>query len=184
MRRAGRNRLRLVPKRPTRARRRQPFLWKRSERRARRRRAFGFWAGRVAVFGPVLFVVLFRVAEIATGYTTPATGCRVTGVVDGDTVRLSCPGREENRGRLVGFDTPEVFSPQCASEWRRGVAATAYLRRAIWTADEIETRIRGTDRYGRLLVALYLDGENIAARMVASGHARVYHGGARTGWCE
>jgi O-acetyl-ADP-ribose deacetylase len=30
-------------------------------------------------------------------------------------------------------------------------------------ADEIETRIRGTDRYGRLRVALWLDGETIAA---------------------
>ena len=180
----GKRGLRLVPATPPLARKRPKHLWKVRERRARLRRSFGLWVGRIVVFGPVLLIVAFRLFEIVTGHTTATTGCRVTGVIDGDTVRLVCPDRDETRGRLVGFDTPEVFSPECASEWRRGVAATAYLRREIWAAEEIETRARGTDRYGRLLVTLYLDGADVAGRMVASGHARVYHGGARESWCE
>lgn len=139
--------------------------------------------GRAAFFLAVALAVALRVAELVTGYTTPTIGCRVTGVVDGDTVRLACPESDATRGRLVGFDTPEVFSPACPAEWRAGVAATIALRRAIWSAGRIETEDLGEDRYGRRLVRLRLDGEDVSDWMVEAGHARVYDGGRREGWC-
>lgn len=157
---------------------------RRAHNRRRRRRAVGLWSLRVGLAAAIVLLVGFRGFEVVTGHVTPTTGCRVTGVIDGDTVRLACPDRAEDRGRLVGFDAPEVFSPACAREWRLGMAATAFLRREIWAAGEIETRLRGTDRYGRLLVVLALDGEDVAQRMLASGHARAYSGGQREGWCE
>jgi endonuclease YncB( thermonuclease family) len=140
--------------------------------------------GRALVFVPIAAVVALRLAELVTGYTTPTTGCRVTGVVDGDTVRLSCPDSGATRGRLVGFDTPEIFSPDCASERRAGLRATWELRRALWAAERIETADIGADRYGRRLVVLLLDGEDVAGWMVASGLARPYDGGKRRSWCE
>ena len=45
--------------------------------------------------------------------TAPGDGCRVTYVVDGDTVHLACPETGEVKARLLGFDTPEVYSPGC-----------------------------------------------------------------------
>ncbi len=185
--RAGRARLRVVSDTTPSPRRRQKHAWRALERRdARRRwrRAAGLRLARLAVFAPVAVIILLRLAELVSAYATPTTGCRVTRVIDGDTVGLSCPGRSENRGRLVGFDTPEIFSPGCASEWRRGMVATAYLRSLIWSAGRIETRSKGVDRYGRLLIVLSLDGKDVAGPMVSSGHARVYHGGVRSGWCQ
>jgi len=153
-------------------------------RRTDRHRGLIYWGPRVVLASLILLPIGYRWLEVVSGYTTPTTGCRVTGVIDGDTVRLDCPDLAETRGRLLGFDTPEVVSPQCPAEWRKGMAATAYLRGQIWEAGEIEARPRGTDRYGRLLITLKLDGEDVAERMLASGHARVYHGGKREGWCE
>jgi len=152
--------------------------------RRRKLRTLGLWTLRAGLALVIVWVVGYRLFEEVSGRVIPAAGCRVTGVIDGDTVRLDCPDRSEDRGRLMGFDAPEVFSPGCAAELRRGVAATAFLRREIWAAGEVETRVRGVDRYGRLLIVLRLDGEDVAARMLASGHARVYHGGRREGWCE
>ena len=110
-------------------------------------------------------------------------GCRVVKVIDGDTVLLWCGGRGVEKVRLKGFDAPEVFSPQCPSEWARGVAATWHLRRLFFQADRIIVAFAGEDRYGRRLASVATDRGSIASRMIADGHARAYSGGARQGWC-
>lgn len=120
-----------------------------------------------------------------TAALTPAatSGCRVVSVVDGDTVRMWCPSRGVERARLVGFDTPEKFSPRCGSEYARAVAATWQLRRVLAGASRIALAREGTDRYGRALVRAWVDGAPVARRMIALGNARPYGGGRRVGWC-
>ncbi len=109
--------------------------------------------------------------------------CEVTRVVDGDTVDFSCNGGPVDRARLIGFDTPESFRAQCRSEYRRAIAAKQYLSAAIAQAEVVEFSFRGRDRYDRRLAVLRLDGRDVARTMVAAGHARVYSGGRRQGWC-
>jgi endonuclease YncB( thermonuclease family) len=121
--------------------------------------------------------------DYAVGAGGGGAGCRLAKVVDGDTVALRCPGEGLTRARLVGFDTPEIFSPGCAEEWLAGQAATLKLRSLLWSADRREWRRVGTDRYDRALVRARLDGRDVAALMIASGHARAYEGGRRAGWC-
>ncbi|MFN3938545.1 MAG: thermonuclease family protein [Gemmobacter sp.] len=132
-------------------------------------------------------VSLPQFADVARSISRPVpeqgSGCRVLSVIDGDTVTLWCPGTGAQRARLTGFDTPEVFSPGCTAEWRRGVQAAWALRRMLWAADEVRVVRGGTDRYGRTLAAVFLDGEPVARRMIAEGHARPYSGGPRAGWC-
>lgn len=140
-------------------------------------------AGRAVLFAGLVLVALPPALDLGNGYLKPATGCRVVAVTDGDTVRLACPGAAAERARLIGFDAPEIFSPGCFTERAKGFAAMFALRWRLWTAARIETRGTGRDRYGRRLVTLILDGEDVAAPMVASGLARVYHGGKREGWC-
>lgn len=144
----------------------------------------GLRLGQAAFLLAVALPVALRLAEVVSGYATPTMGCRITGVIDGDTVRLACPDSDAVRGRLVGFDTPEIFSPACAAEWRAGLAATIALRGAIWSARRIETVDLGEDRYGRRLVRVRLDGADVSERMIAAGHARAYDGGRRGSWCE
>lgn len=118
------------------------------------------------------------------GYLAEArSDCRVARVIDGDTVDLFCPGEPRERTRLVGFDTPEKVEPGCEAERQRALLAEAYLRGLIAGAAEIEVRRLGFDRYNRRLAVLTVDGDDLAERMIAAGHARAYSGGPRAGWC-
>lgn len=109
--------------------------------------------------------------------------CRVARVVDGDTVDLACAGDGLVRTRLMGFDTPEVFSPECDAERALGTRATKALERRVNASRDIHVTFRGTDRYGRRLARLTLDGTDVAQPLIAAGLARAYEGGRRDGWC-
>jgi endonuclease YncB( thermonuclease family) len=135
----------------------------------------------------LLALLLTPVAPIPLGLDPPPEappGCRVVAVTDGDTIRIWCPGRGTESARLIGFDSPELFSPRCATEYRDARAAKAALSRLISGADEVAIVREGTDRYGRGLVGLYLDGEPVSRAMIDAGHARPYMGGQREGWCN
>ena len=131
----------------------------------------------------VVVGILPPVLDVVNGFVKPAHGCRVVQVVDGDTVKMICPRSGYVSGRLLGFDTPELFSPQCASEWGRAVAATFYLRWRLYRAGTIIARPQGTDLYGRWLTQLTLDGVGADRLLIRAGLARAYDGGKREGWC-
>ena len=114
----------------------------------------------------------------------PAPGCQVVSVTDGDTIRMWCPGRGTERARLLWLDTPELFSPRCAAEYRAAREAKAALSRLIRRADEVSIVREGTDRYGRALIGLYVDGQPISRAMIDAGHARPYMGDQRRDWCD
>lgn len=109
--------------------------------------------------------------------------CRIYQVVDGDTVRMLCSDLGNVRARLTGFDTPELFSPECAAELAAAVTAKWALRSLLWQADRVRIVREGTDRYGRTLIAAYIDDAPLSRRMIADGHARAYGGGTRQPWC-
>ncbi len=109
--------------------------------------------------------------------------CRIVRVIDGDTVDVDCAGEGLLRTRLVGFDTPEVFSPGCPSELALGTQATRALERKIRLSGDMRIDFRGSDRYGRRLARLSLDGRDVAQPMIAEGLARPYDGGRRRSWC-
>jgi micrococcal nuclease len=95
-----------------------------------------------------------------------AIGSRVTRVVDGDTVVLAGPGR----ARLIGVDTPEVYGgAECF-----GPQASAFAKRTLAGREVSYTVGRERrDRYGRLLVYLWLeDGRSFNGMLVAGGYAR------------
>ena len=91
----------------------------------------------------------------------------VTHVSDGDTVwvrRDDAPRRKPVKLRLAGIDAPERCQPWGAE------ASAALTQRVLHRHVEVPTR--AVDNYGRLLGGLYLDdGGDVAAWMVANGHA-------------
>jgi endonuclease YncB( thermonuclease family) len=103
---------------------------------------------------------------------------RVNCVVDGDTIW--------HRGvkiRLADIDTPEVFSPQCASEAALGRQATERLLALINAGPfEVVQSGRDADRYGRKLRILERHGRSLGDILVAEGLARRWDG-ARRSWC-
>lgn len=111
------------------------------------------------------------------------TGCRVTYFADGDTIHMACPGTGEVKARLLGFDTPEVYSPRCQKELVAGREATAVLRQVLRSGPITDARFEGHDRYGRELVRLEVGGRDLARQMIASGYAVPYSGGRHPDWC-
>ena len=100
-------------------------------------------------------------------------------VYDGDTIRLG-----DERIRIVGLDTPELgHRARCQSEADAAEQAKRALKRAIARGD-VALHRQGTDRYGRTLARVTVDGRDVAGTLISEGHARPYDGGRRNGWCD
>ncbi|MGB3317183.1 MAG: thermonuclease family protein [Albidovulum sp.] len=167
---------------------RRPPKWNMGLARRRNRIADPrFYLRAVIGFATFGLVALPGIADGALSILRPlkaeSESCRIYQVVDGDTVRMWCPDSGNVSARLTGFDTPELFSPQCSTELAAALKAKWALRRVLWQADEVRIVRDGNDRYGRALVAAYIDDAPLARRMIADGHARAYGGGARQTWC-
>jgi micrococcal nuclease len=146
-----------------------------------------FYLRAVIVLAGLGLILLPLAADAVNAIARPVSGpngtCRILSVIDGDTVSLWCEGQGVSRARLVGFDTPEMFSPRCPKEFIAAQQATWALRWMILRAHTLRLTPLGQDRYHRRLVSLMLDGQSVARRMIKAGHARAYSGGKRGGWC-
>lgn len=112
----------------------------------------------------------------------PVRACIVTHVTDGDTLRLSCAGRQ-HKVRLLGFDTPEIFHPSCAAEKAMGEAARARMAALVASGPVTSVSFQGQDRYGRDLARVSIGGQDVTAAMLGSGLARPYAGHRHPDWC-
>jgi hypothetical protein len=100
-------------------------------------------------------------------------------VIDGDTIRYGGV-----KIRLADIDTPEVYSPKCASEAALGQRATERLLELL-NAGQFELAPGGSrdaDRYGRKLRILERHGRSLGDTLIAEGLARRWDG-ARRSWC-
>lgn len=83
---------------------------------------------------------------------------KVTNVIDGDTVDLAITNGTNERGRLILVDTPESKGKYEKNPQPYALAAYEFtksllLDRTVWIEKGIEER----DKYGRLLVYVWLD---------------------------
>ena len=100
-------------------------------------------------------------------------------VVDSDTI-----AHGDDRYRLVGFDTPETYRPQCAAEKALGLETKKRLAELIQTAGHIYLEIENdVDRHGRFLAAGRVGGNDVGKSLISEGLARPYSGGKRQSWC-
>lgn len=87
-------------------------------------------------------------------------------IEDGDTVVYR--GRHM---RFLGVDAPEVASPRHGiyQDQPYGRTAKMFTRREIKSARRVTYLADGTDRYGRLLVHLFVDGYPLSVKIVEQG---------------
>jgi len=107
---------------------------------------------------------------------------RVLRVIDGDTLDLSIDLGFNiwitQRCRLQGIDTPETHTLN-AAEKVLGLKAKGVLEGLVKTAKTVTVRTAKEDKYGRVLVTLFLDLININESLVAAGYAWRYDGGTK-----
>ena len=96
--------------------------------------------------------------------------CSVTKIVDGDTIYTSC---DSTRIRFIGIDTPES-----TNEIECGGIEAANRTKALLTGKSVyleADRSQGdTDKYGRPLRYVWLDGKNINYELIIEGFAEEY----------
>ena len=97
---------------------------------------------------------------------------KIAHVIDGDTVDIDIKGRAE-RVRLIGVNTPETKHPTKPIECF-GPEASAYLTQLLpkGTTVRIERDVEARDRYGRMLLYLYLGSNDLFINLdlVARGY--------------
>jgi micrococcal nuclease len=182
---------RTVVRLPSDRRRRQPWIVRRA-----------VWETKRFAIGLVVIAIVFLIAQIDVGTLGGAWRARVfpdrdtftqarelsvrdIQVVDGDTIRVTGDSR---RVRLVGFNTPEVFSPGCSRELQIGNRASARLKELLRTAETIRFQrvacackpgTEGTKacNYGRTCGSLYTDGRDVGDILISEGLAARYRCG-------
>lgn len=112
-----------------------------------------------------------------------APECHVTKVTDGDTLHLRCDGMR-HKVRLLGMDTPEIFSPRCAAEKAMGEAARQVMADLVASGPVTRVTFKGHDRYGRDLAWVEIAGRDVTEAMLATGLAVVYVPRQKPDWCS
>ena len=131
-----------------------------------------------------LFATYWPQPASTTDASNASAECRITHIVDGDTVDLKCNGRQTERIRIMGYDTPETYYANCPSEKRLGDEATERLRTLAASQPVTHVARNGADRYDRTLATIWLGSTDLAETMVSEGLAVRYTGGQRINWCE
>jgi micrococcal nuclease len=122
----------------------------------------------------------------------PDTGqnATVTRVVDGDTVEVELADGTTETLRLIGVDTPEVYSENEPGEYgvpdtdagracldRYGERASAFATARL-AGEQVrivpDPTLDERGYYGRLLAYVYVDGVSFNYRLIEEGHARVF----------
>lgn len=107
--------------------------------------------------------------QLPGGATQPQT--HVVRVVDGDTIRVSLQGREITV-RYIGIDTPESVDPRRPVQPFGKEAAQRNRELVEGKIVVLEKDVSETDRFGRLLRYVYVDGRMVNAVLVEEGYAR------------
>ena len=93
----------------------------------------------------------------------------VSRVIDGDTIVL----QDGRKVRYIGVDTPETVHPNKEIGCFGQQASDKNKQLVLGKTVELEKYVSDTDRYGRLLRYVYLDGVMINEKLVAEGYATV-----------
>lgn len=109
----------------------------------------------------------------------------VCSVYDGDTITAVFPFPETSikykwRCRLDGIDTPEIRTKD-KLEKCKGIEVRDILRSKILNKT-VHLKCKNMDKYGRVLVTIYFNGECINDWLITNKYAKKYDGGCKSVW--
>ena len=105
---------------------------------------------------------------------------KATRVTDGDTIKVSGNGLKITI-RLVGIDAPETSKKKNEPGQPFSQKSTKYLASLVLNKS-VDVKSYGTDRYGRTLGVVFVNGIDVNLEMVKAGLAEVYRGRAAKGF--
>jgi endonuclease YncB( thermonuclease family) len=119
-------------------------------------------------YSKLLAVAAVAIAVIALpeqSYAARLVG-KVVGISDGDTLTLLTLEKRQIKVRLAEIDTPERAQPY-GTRSRQLLSDLAFNKQA-------EVDVQETDRYGRSVALVTIDGQDVNREMVSQGAAWVY----------
>ena len=99
---------------------------------------------------------------------------QVSRVIDGDTIEVK-KGATKIIVRLVGVDAPETSRKKHEPGQPYSQQATQHLNSLVLNRNA-DVKTFGTDRNGRALAEVFVDGNNVNLEMVKAGLAEAYRG--------
>lgn len=128
------------------------------------------------------------------GCVTPALAqstsyeIRVLRVVDADTLEVEALIWPKLTAqvivRLAGVNAPESRGPLISEcELKAGRTAKEFTQHFVADGAPITLTLTGQDKYGRMLGRVRVGKNDLAAALLAAGHARPYAGERRKPWC-
>ena len=112
---------------------------------------------------------------------------KVVSVYDGDTVKIVIPltDKEPDRlyrwnCRLINVDTPEIRTRN-KKEKEFGKQVREHLKEKILNK-VVMVSCHDFDKYGRLLVEIFVDNESINNWLIEKEYAKKYDGGKKSKW--
>lgn len=106
-------------------------------------------------------------AELQSSPTPSQETAIVTRVIDGDTIELSTG----EKVRYIGIDTPETVKPNTDVQCLGKEASAKNTQLVLGKEITMQKDVSETDRYGRLLRYIYVDGTFINDYLVREGYA-------------
>jgi len=97
----------------------------------------------------------------------PTNGVTVTDVVDGDTIKLS----DGTTIRYIGIDTPETKHPHKGVECFGLQASKKNSELVLGKTVKLTYDVSKTDRYGRVLAYVWVEGKMVNETLVKEGYA-------------
>ena len=139
-----------------------------------------FYQSRRAILfgGIVLFVgIVFFVTETSNEFTlfqedlqNTQERVEVKRVIDGDTIELS----DGSRVRYIGIDTPEITYEKGKKDECFALQALEKNRSLVEGKDiELSKDISETDKYGRLLRYVFVEGQLVQEELLEEGYADI-----------
>jgi len=122
-------------------------------------------------YSGIIVVVVFLLTISANSL---AGQFKVTGVTDGDTVKIADNG-VKMKIRLVGIDAPETSKKKNQPGQPFSKKSNSYLADLVLNKS-VEVKSYGTDRYGRTLGVVFVGGKNVNLEIAKAGMAEVYRG--------
>lgn len=97
-------------------------------------------------------------------------------VADGDTITILDEGKQQTKIRLYGIDTPEKAQAFGKQAKKFTASLTAGKRAKVEVYD--------TDRYGRSVGVVFVNGTNVNEEIIKNGYAWQYQKYCKTSFCD
>jgi micrococcal nuclease len=119
-------------------------------------------------------VIILLLLSLCYSIPVNAAQYKCNRVTDGDTITVTQNGFKTTI-RLVGIDAPEKSRKKHEPGQPFSQNSTKFLAGMVLNK-YVDIVPYGTDRYGRTLGVVYVDGKNVNLEMVKAGLAEVYRG--------